>query len=168
MGHVMPRVRARAIGLGLLEAGTARGADDQEGVALLWEERAGELDAGRRHALGLRHEAVNAMDSGASFGDVVRWLVEERGEGVREAVLLGERVFRGSDGDGGGLGRERVYLESFVRVRAWLEGHPDDEVILGSGQVALEDVAVLGPLVGERATEQHYVTIGTAPRGTTG
>jgi hypothetical protein len=42
-----------------------------------------------------------------------------------------------------GLGRERVYLESLVRVRAHLEAHPEDEPVLASGQVALDALGAI-------------------------
>ena len=59
---------------------------------------------------------------------------------------MAERAFRGGDGSSPGLGRERVYLESFVRVRAHLAAHPDDEAVLASGQIALEAIETLRPL----------------------
>jgi hypothetical protein len=52
-------------------------------------------------------------------------------------VVVSERAFRGGDGVGGGLGRERVYIESFVRVREHLAKHPEDDEVLGAGQIAV-------------------------------
>lgn len=139
-GHVLPRARALQAPLVLLRVGTARGVDDQEGRALLLEERAGLLCGRRRRQLALRHRAFEAMIDGASFADVTRELAGTRGVDPALAVIVAERVFRGADGVHPGLGRERVYLESLVRVRAHLAAHPDDEPVLASGQVALEAV----------------------------
>jgi hypothetical protein len=146
-GHVLPRVRASRASLPLLQVGTARGIDDQEGLALVLESRGGWLEARRRRTLAARHRAVEAMLSGASFADVTATLVGDHGFDAGEAVLVAERAFRGGNGVSPGLGRERVYLESFVRVRERLEQHPEDEAVLAAGQVALEAVEVLAPLV---------------------
>lgn len=142
-GHAWPRaraIRARSI---LFRVGTARGSDDQEGRALLLEERAGLLGARRRRQLAARHRAVEAMQDGASFADVAFTLARVHGFDETEAILAAERAFRGSDGSRPGLGRERVYLESLVRVRAHLARYPDDERVLSSGQVAIDSVRQL-------------------------
>ncbi|MBV9949976.1 MAG: DUF1704 domain-containing protein [Myxococcales bacterium] len=142
-GHAVPRARALAAQVALLRAGTARGTDDQEGLALLFEERAGLLGARRRRQLAARHRAAEAMRAGAHFADVARMLLQDHGLTALDAVIAAERVFRGGRGDGPGLGRERVYLEALCRVRAHLAAHPDDEVVLRSGQVAVEAAPVL-------------------------
>lgn len=108
-GHVLPRARALKASLLLLRIGTARGVDDQEGRALLLEERAGLLCARRRRHLALRHRAFEAMADGASFADVTRELASTRGLEPEYAVVVAERVFRGGDGTHPGLGRERVF-----------------------------------------------------------
>jgi hypothetical protein len=142
-GHVLPRARALEASLLLLRIGTARGVDDQEGRALLLEERAGLLCARRRRHLALRHRAFEAMVEGATFADVTRELTGARGLEPEYAVIVAERVFRGGDGVHPGLGRERVYLESLVRVRAHLAAHPEDEAVLASGQVGLDAVGAV-------------------------
>jgi hypothetical protein len=144
-GHAHPRARSRRAGCVLFEAGTARGVDDQEGRALLLEERAGLLGPHRRRMLAARHHAVQAMVAGAAFGDVARSLWRDQGFDAVDAVVVAERAFRGGDGSYPGLGRERVYLESLVRVRAHLAVHPDDEPVLASGQISIESVATLRP-----------------------
>lgn len=146
-GHARPRARALATGLGLFRDGTARGIDDQEGRALLLEERAGMLGARRRRKLAARHRAVEAMLEGASFADVASMLVEVHGLDDDDAVLVAERAFRGGDGVRPGLGRERVYLEAFVRVRDHLAAHPDDEAVLEVGQVAVGAAGTLRAFV---------------------
>jgi hypothetical protein len=145
-GHALPRARATASPVPLVKAGTARGIDDQEGYALMLEERAGLLGPRRRRQLGARHRAFEAMTAGASFEDVARALVRDHGLEPMQAVLTAERVFRGGTGKGPGLGRERVYLEALVRVRAHLAGHPEDEEVLASGQVAVDAAPALRDL----------------------
>ena len=117
--------------------------DDQEGRALLLEERAGFLEGRRRRTLAFRHRAVEWMADGATFADVAARLTTDHGVTALEAVLIAERAFRGGDGARPGLGRERIYLQSLVRVRAHLEGRPEDEAMLASGQISIDAARVL-------------------------
>jgi hypothetical protein len=142
-GHACPRARSRCSPLALLRAGTARGVDDQEGRALLLEERAGMLGSRRMRQLALRHRAVEAMLDDASFTDVASMLVKRHGLDPGDAVLVAERAFRGGDGRRAGLGRERTYIESLIRVRAHIDASPDDERVMAAGQVAIEAVDTL-------------------------
>ena len=136
-GHVLPRTRAQKQSLGIFRFATARGVDQQEGLALVLEERAGFLVGARRRDLALRAKAVSTMRDGADFGEVVNALTTTRRASAREAVAIAERVFRGSDGKHAGLGRESVYLESFVLVAETLKNKPDQEIVLASGQVSV-------------------------------
>ncbi|MDP8999973.1 MAG: flavohemoglobin expression-modulating QEGLA motif protein [Myxococcota bacterium] len=142
-GHARPRARSQDSPMALMQIGTARGVDDQEGRALLLEERAGMLGHRRRRQLAARHRAVQAMLAGASFADVASMLIEAPGLDPVDAVVVAERAFRGSDGTRPGLGRERLYLESFVRVRAHLGARPEDEAWMSAGQVASDAVKTL-------------------------
>jgi hypothetical protein len=144
--HAVPRARAAELTPGIFALGTARGTDEQEGLALVLEERHGFLTPRRRRELAARHLAVAWMHAGATFVDVATKLCGDHAFSPDEAIRICERAFRGDDGTRCGLGRERVYLESFVRVRAWLEDAPEDEGVLTSGQVALEAVDALRPL----------------------
>jgi hypothetical protein len=45
------------------------------------------------------------------------------------------------------IGRERVYIEAFLRVRDHLAQKPTDEAVLTSGQVSLEAVPTLAPYI---------------------
>jgi hypothetical protein len=83
------------------------------------------------------------MRSGACFEDVVHGLIHHHAVDPAEAVRIGERVFRGSDGTHPGLGRERVYLEAFLRVGAHLAAHRADERVLAAGQIAIDAVAAV-------------------------
>jgi hypothetical protein len=113
-GHALPRQRASSLLIGILTLGTARGIDDQEGRALLLEEKSGFFDAQRKRELGLRHLAARAALDRADLVSVVRLLCL-RGAGVRAAVRIAARVARGATGEGG-LAREIVYLPALVRV----------------------------------------------------
>jgi hypothetical protein len=146
VGHALPRARARTMHP-LFAIGTARGADDQEGIALLVEERGGALGAVRRRELGARHWAVERMGEGATFADVARALTRDHGWPLARAFSIVERVFRGTFGSGPGLGRERVYIGAFLRVREHLAVRPEDESTLTSGQVALEAIDRMRGLV---------------------
>ncbi len=146
-GHARPRARAMQAPLALFRVGTARGVDEQEGLALLIEQRHDRLGAGRRRMLAARHRTVEAMHAGATFGDAATSLVRDHGLDAEGAVLVAERAFRGGDGVTPGLGRERVYLESFVRIRAHLAEHPGDERVLSAGQVSLDALGAMAPYV---------------------
>ncbi len=146
-GHARPRARSYGAPFTLLRVGTAGGVDDQEGRALVLEARAGMLGPSRKAQLAARHRAVEAMLDGASFADVALLLVRTLGLDADDAVLVAERAFRGSDGAWPGLGRERIYLESFVRVAAHLAAHPEDEDVMASGQVAVDSIAAVRDLV---------------------
>ena len=150
-GHAWPRARSRDANAALFRAGTAQGVDDQEGRALLIEEREGFLSLRRRRQIAARHRAVEWMLAGASFGEVAQGLVTRHGLEVAEAVVAAERVFRGSDGLRPGLGRERVYIEAFLRVKGHLARHPQDERVLAFGQVSVGAAPTLRAFVSESA-----------------
>jgi hypothetical protein len=145
--HAIPRTRASQARLAIFQIGTARGIDDQEGLALVLEDRAGFLAAKRKRELAARHLAVEAMDGGARFYENVNALVKEHGLTVRDAVLVAERAYRGGDGATPGLGRERIYLEAFLRVGEHLAKNATDEGILTSGQVSIDAIPALLPFV---------------------
>lgn len=145
--HARPRVRAATSKLGILRFGTARGVDDQEGLALVLEERHGFLSPRRKRELGARHVTVAAMDEGATFAEAVLALQKNHGWRAGDAVRVAERVYRGSGGAGPGLGRERIYIEAFVRVRGAIQNEPSVEDVLASGQVGLDAVHVLAPIL---------------------
>jgi hypothetical protein len=146
-GHARPRARSAFAPLAHFRVGTARGVDDQEGRAVLLEERAGLLGPRRRRQLAARHWAVEAMLAGACFPEVASALAGDHGLDPAEAVIIAERAFRGGDGTRPGMGRERVYLESYLRVGEHLAEHPDDEGILASGQIAVDALDTLRPFM---------------------
>ncbi len=130
-GHVRPRVNAQQLG-GVFSAGAAHASQDEEGRAILLEERAGLLDAERRRELGRRYLAVEGLRAGAEFWDTVT-LLGQRGATLSAAVELASRVHRG-----GGLGRESIYLVGYQRVAVALARRPELEQVLRSGRVTLE------------------------------
>jgi hypothetical protein len=107
------------------------------------EERGGFLAPGRRRELATRHVAVETMRSGATFVETARVLIRTHGVPSTLAVRACERAYRGGDGVGGGLGRERVYLESWRRVRARLEARPEDEDFVSAGRVSVDAIDAL-------------------------
>ncbi|MFO0755671.1 MAG: DUF1704 domain-containing protein [Byssovorax sp.] len=136
-GHVLPRLASARHRLGIFAVGTARGSDDQEGRALLFERAAGFLDRGRRREIALRHLAARSVERGASFVSTADLLVE-RGAAVPDALRIAARVHRG-----GGLGREAVYLPALLRVEAALERDRGLDQVLAAGRVSIDAAPVL-------------------------
>ncbi len=136
-GHAMPRKRATQATLSIFRVGTARGTDEQEGRAILLEERAGWLDGRRRRELALRHLACRTVERQSSFMETVRAL---RGWGspLVDSLRIAARAHRG-----GGLAREIVYLPAFLRVREALRRDPQLDEILGMGRISLPASKVL-------------------------
>jgi hypothetical protein len=131
IGHVLPRSVARGEVLGLFRVGSAHGADDEEGRALLLEEREGLLGTARRRELGVRHLGALAVRHGADFVELVD-LMRGHGFDVRDSLRLAARLARG-----GGLAREIVYLPSFHRVESALAVDPGLERYLERGRVGV-------------------------------
>lgn len=144
-GHALPRVAASKLDLAIFRIGTARGTDDQEGLALVIEERAGLLIGERRRDLAARATAVVAMRNGADFTQIVTLLRNDHQRSAVQSISIAERIFRGSDGCAAGLGRESIYVESFVRVKNHLAQFPEAERVLTSGQVSVDAAAALTP-----------------------
>jgi len=139
-GHALPRARARLERAGLFALGSAQGSDDEEGRALLLEERAGLLGPRRRAELGRRHLAALAVREGADFVETVR-LILGQGAALEQAVGIGLRVHRG-----GGLAREIVYLTALSRVRRAFDTDPEAEGFLERGRIAVRAVPLLREL----------------------
>jgi hypothetical protein len=135
-GHVRPRVVGQLLG-GVFVAGAPRASEDEEGRAILLEERAGLLDDARRKELGRRYLAAESLRSGAEFWDTVA-LLGQRGATLPAAIQLGARVHRG-----GGLGRELIYLLGFQRVATTLGRRPELEQVMASGRVTLDAAEAL-------------------------
>jgi hypothetical protein len=150
-GHVLPRHRARDESLGLFAVGTCGASDDEEGRALLIEDREGLFDDGRRRELGVRHCMAAAVFGGADWVDAVR-IGLEHGIAARHAVAMATRVHRG-----GGLARELVYLPALSRVRAAFESDPSLEEWLSRGRIAVSAARVLARFFAQSESVQANV-----------
>jgi hypothetical protein len=139
-GHVEPRLAAQREALGIFRVGSRAAGDEEEGRALLLEERAGLLHPARRRDLALRHSAALAVRGGASWFELVRGL-ETQGVARARALELALRVLRG-----GGLGREIVYLPSYLQLRAEFAREPSLERYFERGRVSLAAARALRSL----------------------
>jgi len=136
-GHALPRLLARVQSVGLFRVGSERAVDDEEGRAVLLEERAGLLDDERRRELGLRHVAALAVADGADADECVR-VLEGCGCCADDAIRYYVRVSRG-----GGLCRELEYLPAWQRVSVALARDPDLDRWLARGRLGLNAAAIL-------------------------
>ncbi|MDQ2643347.1 MAG: flavohemoglobin expression-modulating QEGLA motif protein [Myxococcota bacterium] len=141
-GHVLPRKRARREPNPIFSVGSRAASEDEEGRALLLEERAGLQGSERKRELVLRHRAAVLVRAGASFSESVRALEGEGAEPER-ALELALRAHRG-----GGLAREIVYLPALVRVKAGFSREPALEAWLERGRVSLAAARTLSELQG--------------------
>lgn len=145
-GHVLPRERGRAHEPPLCTLGSARSSEDEEGRALLLEERASVLGASRKRTLAARDRAARLVVRGATFVDVVRSL-RDVGLSVEDALAIAARTMRGARQNGrdvvGGLARERVYLPAYARIRRAAESDPKLLDRLGSRRLSLAAWALL-------------------------
>lgn len=148
-GHVIPRVRALTEALGLFRFGTARGTCDQEGYALVLEERAGFLERARTRELSARRIAVELAREGADYEETARTLIGVHALGVEDGARITERAFRGGDGAHAGLVRDRPYLGAWLRLREAFSGlsGPEVEDMVSRGQVSLAAALVLVKVV---------------------
>jgi hypothetical protein len=141
--HLLPRLRAKGEAHGILRVAARGAGEDEEGRALLLEQRAGFWDEAtscgraRRNELALRHLAAEAVRSGGEHDDVMRLLLE-RGMSVPDAVHLAERVLRG-----GGLAREVAYLPALSRVTRAFRDEPELEGWFLRGRISLEAARAL-------------------------
>lgn len=130
VAHLLPRLRAGVEGPPY-RVGTCEADADEEGRAILCEERAMALGSARKRQLGLRHLAAVSVRSGRPFAEA-RVELTRRGASEREVVEVLCRVLRG-----GGLAREIVYLPGYLRVKRALEAEPRLERELERGRVSI-------------------------------
>lgn len=135
-GHLLPRARGKQLA-GVFLAGSAGASEDEEGRAILLEERAGLLDAARRAELGRRYLAAASVRDGAELWDTVE-LLGKTGAEAGACIELACRVHRG-----GGLGRELAYLAGYLRVAEALARAPRLERLLAGGRVSLDAASEL-------------------------
>ena len=140
-GHALPRAQARREPCRLFSAGTARGPDEEEGRALLLEERHDLLSPLRRAELARRHLGALSVRQGADWVQTVELLLSS-GASLAEAQALAHRSHRG-----GGLARELVYLPAFWRLREAFRRTPTLERWFERGRVSLASIPRLSRFV---------------------
>ncbi|HYO95756.1 MAG TPA: tyrosine/phenylalanine carboxypeptidase domain-containing protein [Polyangiaceae bacterium] len=143
--HVLPRQRALGERLGIFRVGCRGSGEEEEGRAVLIEQRAGYLDALRRRELAWRHLAAQAAHERASLDETVE-LLRGRGASLEAALDTSIRAQRG-----GGLGREIVYLPAYLRVRAAFAEQPSLEPFFERGRVSLLACPVLAAVEAHEA-----------------
>jgi hypothetical protein len=143
-GHLVSAANARHQPHALLRLGTARSFEDQEGLAVVLEERAGVLDGGRMRTLAARLVASEAFFDGASFGETARLLHRRFGFSTDDALVTAERVHRG-----GGLPRDAAYLPAYLRVRHAVETGVATISSLQRGRASLAALGALDALESE-------------------
>lgn len=132
-----------------LKSGGPRATPTQEGLAVFTELYHRALAVPRLRRLVTRVEIVAMAEDGASFIDVYRFLVTDRGLAERDAFLDAQRVFRGGLPAGGAaFTKDASYLAGLVEVHAFLAafvraGFRDECEMLVCGRFALQDVAAL-------------------------
>lgn len=138
-GHVLPRERGRGRSYGIETLGSAGASEDEEGRALLLEDRAALLSPSRGRVLSARHRAAQLVIAGATFVDVVR--ATRKLVPLPDAIGIASRVMRGGYARGrdvlGGVARERVYLPAYARVAGAVEADPSLLARLGSCRLSL-------------------------------
>lgn len=138
-GHVLPRERGRSRKHGIETLGSAGASEDEEGRALLLEDRASLLSGERKRVLAARHRAARLVMADATFVEVVRAIRQL--VPIADAVAIASRVMRGGYTRGrdvlGGVARERVYLPAFARVASAVAKEPALLGRLGSCRLSL-------------------------------
>lgn len=140
--HALPRARARQHALGLLRVGSAGAGADEEGRALLLEQRFGDLRVERQRELGLRHLMALAVAAGGTAQDCVR-ILAKLGCSTEQALQLFIRSARGSTLAGRGLCRELEYLPAWLRVSDAFSADPELERWLAQGRLSLSVARLL-------------------------
>lgn len=132
LGHATAAHNGRKWPLAIFSAGAAEAFADQEGLALVLEERAGTFDAERRRTLALRVLSSDWVHDGASFTDIALRLRKEHALSAASAVAIAERACRGS-----GVARDVAYLAGYLRVKAAQEAGLSLNA-LRAGRISLE------------------------------
>jgi len=131
-GHAVPRFNARRAENWLIRCAVVHADVDEEGRALLFEERAGYLDSTRKRELGLRHLAADACRHGASFRDTVRLLIEYESS-LDDLLPMVLRVWRG-----GGLAREIIYMTGYFKATRVLRTAPNIDDWMQRGRLSFD------------------------------
>jgi uncharacterized protein (TIGR02421 family) len=138
--HILTYVNGSMQPFALLSQGFSGYDALQEGLAVLGEFFAGELDAGRMRLLAGRVIAAHCLVDGASFVDVWRLLNREYGFNQRTAFTIAIRIFRA-----GGLTKDAVYLRGLIALLDYLQ-KGGDLLLLFTGKIAIEHVSLIREL----------------------
>jgi uncharacterized protein (TIGR02421 family) len=120
----------------------------QEGLAVLVEVTAFTSHPTRLRRINDRVEAIHKVEDGATFLDVYRWFVDERGREPQAAYADAMRVFRGSLPDAGPYPKDLAYNKGFIQVYNFLSvaiahGKVYRIGLLFTGKTALERIGLL-------------------------
>jgi uncharacterized protein (TIGR02421 family) len=134
--------------LTFLDKGPPSTTISQEGLAVLVEVTAFTSHPTRLRRINERVEAVHMVEDGATFLDVHRWFVAERGHGPQAAYADTVRVFRGSLPDAGPFPKDLAYARGFVQAYnffriAVARGRIFRIGLLFTGKTALERIDLL-------------------------
>lgn len=144
-GHLLPRLAALRRPPPFV-VGTRQFNEDEEGRALLLEERAGLLGPERRRELAVRHLVARAvLDATRTDEQVAREVLALVRRGI-SPLLVARALCRSLRA--GGLAREVVYLPGWQRVRSHLARAPEDERWMQAGCIALSAIAALRTVFG--------------------
>jgi uncharacterized protein (TIGR02421 family) len=134
--------------LTFLDKGPPSTTISQEGLAVLVEITAFTSHPTRLRRINDRVEAIHRIEEGATFLDVYRWYVEERGHTEAAAYADTQRVFRGSLPDAGPFPKDLAYARGFVQTYNFLRlaiarGRVFRIGLLFTGKTALERIGLL-------------------------
>ena len=126
----------------------------QEGLAVLAEVTAFTSHPTRLRRINDRVEAIHKVEDGATFLDVFRWFVDQRGRQPQAAYADAMRVFRGSLPEAGPYPKDLAYNKGFIQVYNFLsvaiaQGKVYRIGLLFTGKTALERVGLLSRAYGE-------------------
>jgi uncharacterized protein (TIGR02421 family) len=137
--------------LKFLKSGGPRTTRTQEGLAVFAEFHAHALSVERMRRIVRRVRLVEMAESGASFLDLYRWLVEQ-GSDERNAYFDAARICRGGLLTGRApFTKDSSYLAGFMEVYNFLQvavrgGARESVHLLVAGRLALDDLHVLHEL----------------------
>ncbi len=140
-GHLVAAENARLQRLAIFRVGTARSWEDQEGVSLVLEQRAGVFGSRRQLGVAARVLAVGGLLDGASRTETARALVREHGVPRDLAERAALRAFRA-----GGSLRDLSYVVGLARVRRALARREVTLHGLRTGKVSVEVARALPEL----------------------
>jgi uncharacterized protein (TIGR02421 family) len=134
--------------LTFLDKGPPSTTISQEGLAVLVEITAFTSHPTRLRRINDRVEAIHQIEDGATFLDIYRWYLDERGHTPEAAYADAMRVFRGSLPDAGPFPKDLAYARGFVQVYNFLRvaiarGRVYRLGLLFTGKTALERIDLL-------------------------